>query len=91
MQSVIILRKPLLSLNILGLKEIKIGSKVLGIKKCINTWEELHYVLNQLEEKDYNYFDNINYEKVLMDGNCYNRVVNFIFDLVKITKNRIKP
>lgn len=91
MQSVIILRKPLLSLNILGLKEIKIGSKVLGVKKCINTWEELHYFLNQLEEKDYNYFDNINYDRVLMDGNCYNRVVNFIFDLVKITKNRIRP
>jgi len=86
MQSIIILKKPIISLNIFGLEHIEIASKVVGIKKCISSWKELTRVLEILDNNEYGELNNIYYDRVIMDGKCYYRIIKIIKNMINITK-----
>ena len=57
---------------------IEIGANLVGIKNCIKTWEEFNQVLIVLHENNYKLFDNINYNRVIMDGKSYERTIALI-------------
>lgn len=89
LQNVIILKKSVIALNILKLKEIEIGSQVLGIKKCVNTWEEFIQTLDIFNKNKDILLNNINYDRVIMDGKCYSRIITLIKNLINKTKLRV--
>lgn len=85
-QSVIVMKKPILSLNILGLDIIREGAKVLGISNCINTWDEFIENLKLFERNNYSVLNNIIYDRVILDGKCYTRIINLIKNMINLTK-----
>ena len=89
LQSVIVLNKPVISLNIIEEKftrlYVKIGAKLVGINNCVDSWDEFVETLNILDNRNYIFFDNIKYDKVIRDGRSYNRIIELIEKMIKIT------
>lgn len=87
LQLALILKKPVISLNILGFQGIKIGSNIIGIKNCITSWKEFVQTLNILEDNNYSSLNNVEYDRVISDGACYSRIVNLIKSIVNRKKS----
>ena len=85
-QSAIAMNKPVISLNILKLSTIKIGSNSAGITKTVNSWEDFTEILEILEKNNYRQLDNVNYDRILLDGRSYQRIITIIRKLINITK-----
>ncbi|MFX1391960.1 MAG: CDP-glycerol glycerophosphotransferase family protein [Promethearchaeota archaeon] len=84
--SIILLQKPILSLNFFDLEDIEIGAKVVGIEKCINSWDEFKLYLKQLENNNYSILNNVNNDMIINDGKCYYRIINLIKKMVNFSK-----
>lgn len=86
LQNAIILKKPIISLNILNLIQIEKGSKIVGITQALKSWKNFIQILNILEKKNYTPFNYIDYDKVIADGKCYDRTISIIKILIKNSK-----
>lgn len=90
LQSAIVLKKPIIALNTLNLIEIKIGAKILGIRKLAETWEEFREFLLLIENDGYQKEEFFDYDKVLADGKCYKRTIELVMDLISETNKSKK-
>ena len=82
LQAAIVMRKPIISLNILDLEATRILSKVIGIKKTINSWAEFKEALEILEDSNYTSLNNISFDNVIIDERCYDRIKKLIKTLI---------
>jgi hypothetical protein len=82
LQAAIVMRKPIISLNILDLEATRILSKVIGIKKTINSWAEFKEALEILEDSNYTSLNNISFDNVIIDERSYYRIKKLIKTLI---------
>jgi hypothetical protein len=87
LQAAIIMKKPIISLNILKLDATNILSKVLGIKSTTDSWEMFNENLKLLESTNYSHFENINHNQIISDGECYQRTIRLIKKLIRISRS----
>lgn len=96
LQSVIIMKKPVLSLNLIPeLKSvIEIGSQISGIAHNIQSWSEFQENLQALEINGYQPLDNVNRKNFVLDKKVYFRMETWISELIthnQILSNHLEP
>ncbi|MCF2141417.1 MAG: UDP-N-acetylglucosamine 2-epimerase [Candidatus Lokiarchaeota archaeon] len=84
LQSVIIMKKPILCLNMIPELKfiIETQSKISGITQDIKSWNELSKTLKILEENGYQQLDNVNMKNFVLDQKVYLRLETWIHELL---------
>lgn len=83
LMSAVVAKKPILTLNILKIKETKNALKVMKIDdNIINSWDELNEFLKLYKQNPKQFIRKINHDFLITDGLCKKRTIDLILGMI---------
>ena len=83
LMSAVAARKPVITLNILNIPEVKEALTIMGIDdQIVNSWERLHQTLQLFKENPKRIVRKINPYFLLTDGLCKRRTIDLILGMM---------